>query len=59
MNLINIRKVGYGVRQIEEISSGVITKEVTAANRTGGLSQPSVETQDLRELLKQLLEQLT
>lgn len=59
MNLINIRKVGYGVRQIEEISSGVIAKEATAANRTGGLSQQSVETQDLRELLKQLLEQLT
>jgi len=45
MNLINIRKVGYGVRQLEDI--------------TKGAEQSSIEsTDDLKALLEKLLEQL-
>lgn len=45
MNLINMRKVGYGVRQLEDI--------------TNGASQSSIEsTHDLKGLLEKLLEQL-
>jgi len=45
MNLINIRKVGYGVRQLEDITKGV--------------DQLSIEsTDDLKEVLEKLLELL-
>lgn len=46
MNLINIRKVGYGVRQLEDI-------------KDGATKQPSIEsTDDLKELLEKLLSNL-
>ncbi|MBP2643132.1 MAG: acetaldehyde dehydrogenase (acetylating) [Firmicutes bacterium] len=58
MNLINIRKVGYEVRHIEDITSGVRAEpnaEISAPCCSG-----SVENrQDLNELLEKLLEQLT
>lgn len=44
MNLINIRKVGYGVRKLEDITKGI---------------QHSQENEpDLKEQLENLLEQL-
>ena len=49
MNLINIRKVGYGVRRLEDITNGVHAEEVAGTTES---------TQDLKELLEQLLEQL-
>ena len=50
MNLINIRKVGYGVRKLEDIVTGTGSSTV----------QSSIEgSQDLSELLEKLLEQLT
>lgn len=47
MNLINIRKVGYSVRQLEDITKGVQAEKVVES------------TQDLKELLEKLLVQLT
>ncbi|ODA39605.1 acetaldehyde dehydrogenase (acetylating) [Desulfosporosinus sp. BG] len=60
MNLINIRKVGYGVRQMEDITKVVQTGDVV---ETGGnhcsANQSSLEsTHDLKDLLEKLLEQL-
>lgn len=49
MNLINIRKVGYGVRQLEDITKGV----------QAGEESPIESTYDLKELLEKLLEQLS
>lgn len=48
-NLINIRKVGYGVRQLEEITSGACP---TAKG------QVSEQQDNLQELLEKLLEKL-
>ncbi|GAB6181272.1 acetaldehyde dehydrogenase (acetylating) [Desulfotomaculum defluvii] len=60
MNLINIRKVGYGVRQLEDLTTGV--QVVEAAESVGNscfASQRSIDsTHDLKELLEKLLEQL-
>lgn len=50
LNLINIRKVGYGVRSLEEVTNGVKPAE------TGNTLENS---QDLLGLLEKLLEQLT
>lgn len=50
LNLINIRKVGYGVRQLESITRGEQPGEVA---ETGGSAQ------ELSKLLEKLLEQLT
>lgn len=61
MNLINIRKVGYGVRKLEDISTGLQAGEV--AKPSGNCcpaNQLSTEsTQELNELLEKLFEQLT
>lgn len=55
MNLINIRKVGYGVRQLEDITNGAQAGEIADTSGT----QCSIEsTHELRELLEKLLEQL-
>ena len=61
MNLINIRKVGYGVRQLEDIKSGVQAEEVAETSENGYFAnQSSMESmQDLNELLEKLLKQLT
>ncbi|WP_407311421.1 acetaldehyde dehydrogenase (acetylating) [Desulfosporosinus sp. SB140] len=60
LNLINIRKVGHGVRKLEDITDGVLKRE--AAEIGGDISsavQNSVNgTHDLIELLERLLEQL-
>lgn len=57
MNLINIRKVGYGVRRLEDITNDVETAGEVAA--TCGNHCPSHEsTHDLKELLENLLKQL-
>lgn len=54
MNLINIRKVGYGVRQLEDITTGVQAGEVACST-----NQHSIDsTHDLKELLEKLLEHL-
>ncbi|ABO51780.1 acetaldehyde dehydrogenase (acetylating) [Desulforamulus reducens MI-1] len=60
MNLINIRKVGYGVRQLEDITNGVHLAEVAETSGTScSVNQSSIEsTHDLKELLEKLLEQL-
>lgn len=60
MNLINIRKVGYGVRQLEDITRGVRAWGVVASGETCcSDNQSSLEsTPALIELLEKLLEQL-
>ncbi|SHK91051.1 acetaldehyde dehydrogenase (acetylating) [Desulforamulus aeronauticus] len=60
MNLINIRKVGYGVRQLEDLKNIVQVGEVSGTGRTRCSSnQPSIEsTDDLKELLEKLLNNL-
>ena len=60
LNLINIRKVGYGVRKLEDITHGVQAGEVAEIIRASGLAnQRSLEsTQDLKELLQELKKQL-
>lgn len=60
LNLINIRKVGYGVRQLGEITNGVQAGEVAEASETPcSANQSSIESRnDLLELLEKLLEQL-
>lgn len=61
MNLINIRKVGYGVRKLEDIAKGVQVEEVTETSGTRGLTdQNSLGSRnDLIELVEKLLKQLT
>jgi acetaldehyde dehydrogenase (acetylating) len=61
MNLINIRKVGYGVRQLEDITNGVQTEQVAETSGTCSLAnqRSSESRQNLNELLVKLLEQLT
>ncbi|MDP4161044.1 MAG: acetaldehyde dehydrogenase (acetylating) [Bacillota bacterium] len=60
MNLINIRKVGYGVRQIEDITNGIQVGEVAEVIGTRcSVNQRSVgSTHDLKELLQDLMKQL-
>jgi len=60
MNLINIRKVGYGVRQLKDISKGVQMGEVVETSGTRcSDNQSSIEsTHDLIELLEKLLKEL-
>ncbi|TGE39476.1 acetaldehyde dehydrogenase (acetylating) [Desulfosporosinus fructosivorans] len=60
MNLINIRKVGYSVRKLEDITNGVQAEEVAETSGTRcSTNQRSIEsTNDLKELLEKLLEQL-
>jgi len=60
MNLINIRKVCYGVRQLEDITKGVQAEAVVGTSGTSySANQSSIEsTNDLRVLLEKLLEQL-
>jgi acetaldehyde dehydrogenase (acetylating) len=59
MNLINIRKVGYGVRQIEDISNGVYTAGTVLECDS---SQPddncTEDSQDLSLYLKKILNQM-
>lgn len=57
MNLIYVRKVGYGVRRIEDIGMGVPEgNDYAAAVNT---SNSSEETQMLQQLLEQILRNLT
>lgn len=71
LNLINIRKVGYGVRKLEDITCGVPAESVGSSASAGltrltglngslcpGPGYPKERTQDLNELLETLLEQL-
>ncbi|TGE33443.1 acetaldehyde dehydrogenase (acetylating) [Desulfosporosinus sp. Sb-LF] len=60
MNLINIRKVGYGVRKLEDITKGVQAGEIPEKNgNSRSDNQSSIESShDLKELLEKLLEQL-
>ncbi|HBV86796.1 MAG TPA: acetaldehyde dehydrogenase (acetylating) [Desulfosporosinus sp.] len=60
MNLINIRKVGYGVRLLEDIAKGVQVGETTETSGSHcSANPPSIDnTQDLKELLEKLMEQL-
>ncbi|MDO0822144.1 acetaldehyde dehydrogenase (acetylating) [Desulfosporosinus nitroreducens] len=60
MNLINIRKVGYGVRQLEDITKGAQVEEVAETSRTRCFVDGcSIESSgDLKEVLEKLLELL-
>ena len=60
MNLINIRKVGYGVRQLEDITKDMQTGETTNTSETCcATNHRSMEsTHELKELLETLLRQL-
>lgn len=58
MNLINIRKVGYGVRSLQDIAHGA--QAGTAAAASDGNSRQDRETrQKLHKLLEELLRQLS
>jgi acetaldehyde dehydrogenase (acetylating) len=61
MNLINIRKVGYGVRKLEDIAGCTQTGETAQSgiNRCYAAQDSKVSSQNLKELLEKLLEQLT
>ncbi|WP_094607006.1 acetaldehyde dehydrogenase (acetylating) [Sporomusa silvacetica] len=61
MNLINIRKVGYGVRRLEDITNGVQAGEVAGTSGTCGSANQcsSKSMQDLNALLEKFLKQLT
>ncbi|MEL1134355.1 acetaldehyde dehydrogenase (acetylating) [Desulfitobacterium sp. THU1] len=61
MNLINIRKVGYGVRKLEDITRGALVREGTAPSEgySSVVQHSRDNTQDLKDLLGKLLEQLT
>ncbi|AFM02459.1 acetaldehyde dehydrogenase (acetylating) [Desulfitobacterium dehalogenans ATCC 51507] len=65
LNLINIRKIGYGVRKLEDITCGLQAESAGLTELTGlngsfcsGTGYPKERTQDLNELLETLLEQL-
>ncbi|MCO5386023.1 MAG: acetaldehyde dehydrogenase (acetylating) [Desulfosporosinus sp.] len=60
MNLINIRKVGYGVRQLEDITKGAQVEEVAETSRTRCFVDGcSIESSgDLKEVLEKLLQLL-
>lgn len=60
MNLINIRKVGYGVRQLADITGGVQTGQVTSAigARCSAREHSIGSIEELNNLLTELLKQL-
>ncbi|MFZ7101207.1 MAG: acetaldehyde dehydrogenase (acetylating) [Peptococcaceae bacterium] len=58
LNLINIRKVGYGVRQPEDITGGVQSAETFATRGINSTGPAPGENYELKELLEKLLEQL-
>lgn len=58
MNLINLRKVGYGVRKLEDITGGLPRVEETAAISTCSSVGKSAVEQDLSELLDKIIKQL-
>jgi acetaldehyde dehydrogenase (acetylating) len=61
MNLINIRKVGYGVRKLEDVTRETPLRE-DAEPRVSCCSagqHPKEGSQDLKEVLEKLLEDLT
>jgi hypothetical protein len=55
MNLINIRKVGFGVRQIEDIAN-CSCEAATAANSDCSMS--GEDSEDMSQFLKKLLKQI-
>ncbi|NLT94389.1 MAG: acetaldehyde dehydrogenase (acetylating) [Clostridia bacterium] len=59
-NLINIRKVGYGVRQLDEITPKIRSEEVGKLNCNSYLAKGSSaeESYDIKEFLDKLLDQL-
>jgi hypothetical protein len=58
MNLINIRKVGYGVRQLEDITRGIKGGQ-TPETIFPSASHRSIDSiQDLHEFLNKLLKEL-
>ncbi|MEG6522931.1 acetaldehyde dehydrogenase (acetylating) [Desulfotomaculum sp. 1211_IL3151] len=60
MNLINIRKVGYGVRRMEDLAKEVQSAEVTeiSGNQILVKQQATQDAQALEELLERLIEHL-
>jgi acetaldehyde dehydrogenase (acetylating) len=59
MNLIYVRKVGYGVRKVEEIGSGVLTEGKTSRLDTAKTSDYSPEDlQMLQHILKKAIEEI-
>ena len=61
MNLINIRKVGYGVRSLDDITKGAQAGEIAelSGNCRSAARRSNENTQDLNKLLEKLFEQLT
>lgn len=60
LNLINIRKVGYGVRRLEDITKNTQAGEGTGTGGAGDVARQLAgeSTSDLKELLEKLLKQL-
>lgn len=59
MNLIYVRKVGYGVRKLEDIGSGILTEEKT--NLGGIVNQEeycSEDIQMLHDILKKVVQEI-
>lgn len=59
MNLVNIRKVGYGVRNLRDITNGVYNKRLHGSTDACSFDNCHSNEQDLNELLKKLIEQLS
>jgi tryptophan synthase alpha subunit len=59
MNLINIRKVGFGVRQIEDIANCSCVAD-TAVNSGSSISgeDSAEDSEDMSQFLKKLLKQI-
>ncbi|GAB6158186.1 acetaldehyde dehydrogenase (acetylating) [Desulfotomaculum varum] len=55
MNLVNIRKVGYGVRQLEDITNVGWVEDALVG---GGHNSAGESTHDLKELLEELVKRL-
>lgn len=60
LNLINIRKVGYGVRHLNDLTKGLQAGGASkqSCNNYSGKKLTVEETYDFKELLEKLLEQL-
>ena len=59
MNLINIRKVGYGVREIDDVAKGAYAvKAVPKYDCTGTHENCIDDSEDMSQILKKLLKQI-
>ncbi len=58
MNLVYIRKVGYGVRKVEEITNDLLTQEILSESdlKQSPENKPEDDVQMLQRILKNVLE---